>query len=170
MHNAAALSRSLTDIGPTSWNRRSRELRFDLFRLSLPYFRKRLKSVLLDSDCAGCRRERRWRVSSWSGPLEQWGYNYNYNLCFVLFCLFQCWWNAPGSLWSKLPNVSQSWSIPMNTPFLDSTHEPATWLDGMLSCSFGSKLFRNGWGTGSSSRCTQILRFLRALGNRREEI
>ena len=47
MHTATAQSRSFAYVGPTSWNRLSRELRLELLSLSLPQFRKRLKSVLL---------------------------------------------------------------------------------------------------------------------------
>src|SRR5678816_1524556 len=48
MQTATAQSRSFVyvGVGPTSWNRLSRELRISLLSLSLPQFRNSLKSII----------------------------------------------------------------------------------------------------------------------------
>src|SRR5688572_4093215 len=46
MRGATAQSRSFAYVGPSSWNLLPHELRLELLSLSLPLFRKRLKTIL----------------------------------------------------------------------------------------------------------------------------
>ena len=49
MRGATAQSRSFAYLGPTCWNRLPHKLRSELLGLSLPLFRKRLKTILFVS-------------------------------------------------------------------------------------------------------------------------
>lgn len=46
MRGATAQSRSFAYVGPSTWNHLPYELRLELLSLSLPLFRKRLKTIL----------------------------------------------------------------------------------------------------------------------------
>lgn len=70
-----AHSRNFAYVGTTNWNRLTRKLRVVLLSLSLSHFRKRLMSVLLDSDFTGSGRERRFLLMS----------DYKYNYCYGVF-------------------------------------------------------------------------------------
>ena len=58
MRGATAQSRSFAYVGPSSWNHLPQELRLELLSLSLPLFRKRLKTILFVSDSTDLGRER----------------------------------------------------------------------------------------------------------------
>ena len=55
--------RSFAVVGPSSWNKLPNNLRHELLSLSLPLFRKRLKTILFDRGFIVLGRERLWWVS-----------------------------------------------------------------------------------------------------------